>query len=102
MHWVLCEMKSKKLMKNKLLLCLLAFVFVSASTFAQNRETRNFDIFTKISFRVPGKLYLKQGSPQKVELEGSKSVLEKVETEVSGGKLIIGSERRWFDWSWHN
>ena len=67
---------------------------------AQNRETRNVETFTKLSFRVPGKLYLKQGRPQKVELEGPSDVLKEIETEVSGGRLIIGKEGRWMNWGW--
>ena len=69
-------------------------------TLAQNRETRNVNSFTKLSFRVPGKLYLKQGSPQKVELEGPNDVLKEIETRVEGGKLVIGKEGRWMNWGW--
>lgn len=80
---------------------LLTFLIVAwALSFAQNRETRNVDTFTKLSFRVPGKLYLKQGSPQKVELEGPKDVLKEIETAVEGGKLIIGKEGKWMNWGW--
>lgn len=80
----------------------LFLVFLAAGTIAvaQSRETRNVDTFTKLSFRVPGKLYLKQGSPQKVELEGPKAVLAEIETEVQGGRLVIGKEARWMDWNW--
>jgi hypothetical protein len=88
------------LMKKYVIICLLVLVansFVSA----QSRETRNVESFTKIAFRYPGKLYLRQGSPQKVELQGDKDVLREVETEVDGSKLIIGREGRWFDdWKW--
>jgi hypothetical protein len=56
--------------------------------------------FTKISFRVPGKLYLRQGSQQKVEIEGKKDILSEIETEVEGGKLVIGKEGKWFDFDW--
>jgi hypothetical protein len=73
---------------------------VAGVAFGQNRETRNVDTFTKLSFRVPGKLYLKQGSPQKVELEGPKDVLKEIETEVDGGRLIIGKEGKWMNWGW--
>src|SRR5260221_10453581 len=86
-------------MKNKLSLYCLAFVFISAGAFAQSKETRTVDTFTKISFRVGGNLYLRQGSPQKVELEGKKDVLDKIETEVSGGKFFFGPKRRWADWN---
>ena len=80
------------------------FAFVSITTvFAQTRETRNVETFTKLSFRVPGKLFLRQGSTQKVELEGAKDVLAEVDTEVSDGKLVIGHDGgRWLDWHWDN
>jgi hypothetical protein len=76
------------------------FLAVSTLLVAQNRETRNVGAFTKISYRVPGTLYLKQGSPAKVELEGSKDVLREVETEVDGNRLIIGKEGKWMNWGW--
>lgn len=75
-------------------------VFCVGYAFGQNRETRSVGTFTKIAFRVPGKLILRQGTPQKVELEGDKETLSKIDTEVSGDKLSIGREGRWMDWSW--
>jgi hypothetical protein len=84
----------------KKLSLLILFFAVAALASAQNRETRIVDTFTRLSFRVPGKLYLKQGSPQKVELEGPKEVLKEIETEVSGGKLVIGKEGKWMNWNW--
>jgi hypothetical protein len=84
---------------KKTFILMLLLLFCSA-VFAQNRETRNVDKFTRLAFRVAGKLYLKQGSPQKVELEGPADVLKQIETEVSGGKLSIGKENKWMDWNW--
>lgn len=85
---------------KKLISLLLVHVIVGSSfVFAQNRETRNVGTFTKISFRVPGKLYLRQGTPQKVEIEGKGDVLKEIETEVDGSKLVIGKEGNdWFNW----
>jgi hypothetical protein len=85
-------------MKKYYFLIVLAILFSASLSMAQNREVRNVESFTKISFGYPGKLYLKQGSPQKVELEGDKDVLEEIETEVEGGRLKIGKEGKWFDW----
>ena len=78
-------------------LALLAFVFVAIG---QNREKRSVSSFTKVSFRMPGKLYLKQGNTNSVELEGDRETLGKVEAIVKEGKLIIGpeDENRWFNW----
>jgi hypothetical protein len=65
---------------------------------AQTKETRNVGTFTKISFRVPGKLYVRQGSPQKVVIEGPKDILKEIETDLEGDKLVI--EREGKDWFW--
>lgn len=79
----------------------LIFVFAFVLVWAQNKETRQVDNFSKVAFRIPGKLYLRQGSEQKVVLEGHKDVLDKIETEVSGGRLSIGRENtNWRMWDW--
>src|SRR5258706_368926 len=80
----------------------LLLLLVSVFAFAQTKETRNVGTFTKIAFRVPGKLILKQGSPQSVVLEGDKETLDKIETDVDGNKLTIGREQHWMDWSWRD
>ena len=87
-------------MKTKISIALLLFVLTISLTVAQTRETKDVSTFTKISFRVSGKLYLRQGSPQKVEIEGKKDALEKIEVEVDGDRLIIKREgNSWMDWS---
>jgi hypothetical protein len=73
------------------MLCL----FATSTVFGQSRQTKNLDTFTKISFRVAGKLYLRQGSPQKVEIEGNKDALSETVVKVEGSKLIIGREGKW-------
>jgi len=85
-------------MKKHSYLTILAFLLSAGFVTAQQRETREVDNFTKISFGFPGKLYLKQGSPQKVELEGNRDVLEEIETEVDNGRLKIGREGKWSNW----
>jgi hypothetical protein len=83
---------------KKALLALLVFGYTLA--LAQSREIRHVDTFNKIAFGLPGKAIVTQGSPQKVELEGSKDVLEHADVYVEGGKLIIRSRTRWGDWNW--
>lgn len=85
-------------MKKYRLFTLVVFLLSAGCLTAQEREVRNVETFNKVSFGFPGKLYLKQGSPQKVELEGDADVLEEVETEVSGGRLKISKEGNWFNW----
>lgn len=85
---------------KKAFLFLTAVLLITSAAFAQKRETRDVSTFTKISFRTSGKLYLKQGSPQKVEIEGSAEMLEKIKTKVEGERLVIGPEDKWMNWSW--
>lgn len=85
---------------KKAFVILTTVLLISSAAFAQKRETRDVSTFTKISFRTAGKLYLKQGSPQKVEIEGSTEMLEKIKTKVEGERLVIGPEDKWMNWSW--
>ena len=87
---------------KKLAVFILSILVLVGTASAQNRETRKVEAFTKLSFRVPGKLFLKQGNELKVELEGDRDVLEKIETKVEGTKLTIGREDKWSDWNWDN
>lgn len=82
----------------------LFFLLISGFSRAQIKETRSVEPFTKLSFRVPGKLILKQGSPQSVVLSGDKETLEKIETEVSGSRLSIGHAEKWNwrNWNWRD
>jgi hypothetical protein len=80
-------------MKKNILL--IALCFITAVAVAQNRESRNVSGFTKIDYRVPGKLYLRQGATEKVEIEGLRDIVSKIETEVDGSRLIIEMPGTW-------
>lgn len=87
---------------KKIFILLAAVLLIASASFAQKRETRNVSTFTKISFRTAGKVYVKQGSPQKVEIEGTTEALEKIKTKVEDGRLVIGPEERWINWNSNN
>jgi hypothetical protein len=55
-------------------------------------ETRDLKGFTKVNFGVAGNLYINIGPVFKVVLEGDRSDLDDIVTEVSGGKLVIKKE----------
>jgi len=55
-------------------------------------ETRDVKGFTKVSFGVSGNLYINLGPEFKVVIEGDKSILDDILTEVSGGRLVIKKE----------
>lgn len=76
-------------------LAVFILLLISGVAFAQTKETRNVGSFSKLSFRVPGKLILKQGSTQSVVLEGDQEFISKIETEIDGDRLVIGREDKW-------
>ncbi len=68
---------------------------------AQNKETRNVGNFDEVMMSIDGTVYIKMGDKNEVILEGSRSDLEKVETDVKSGRLRIGTENRgrwWRSW----
>lgn len=87
-------------MKRSLVFFLLSFAVMAGSAVAQTRETREVPAFQKISYRIPGKLFLRQGSPQKVVVEGDQERVGKIKTIVKGDRLVIGDEKEdsWFTW----
>jgi hypothetical protein len=58
------------------------------------KESRNVDPFTSISLNISADVFLTQGSPQKIEMEGDSKSLAEIETTVSGGKLKIQTKSR--------
>jgi len=53
------------------------------------KESRAHAGFTGISLAVPGKLELRQGSPESVTIEADDNVLPKIETTVERNRLVI-------------
>lgn len=88
-------------MKKIVTLLAIAMLLLVYPVAAQNRQARNVDTFTSVSFRLPGKLYLRQGNTQKVELQGNKEILSSVETKVDGSRLIIHIPGKW-NWKWNS
>ena len=78
-------------MKSKFLSLLLtaAFLLSAVCVFSQKKEERTVGKFSSISMSIHGDVYLSQGSPQKLVLEGDEDILEKVVTEVSGDMLKV-------------
>lgn len=84
----------------KKLSILLSLLIAGTVSIAQKKEVRELATFKKIGFAGAGTLYVKQGTPQRVELQGSEEILEKYETKVEGDRLSIKPKDRWTDWSW--
>lgn len=80
-------------MKKRMIVSSVFIVMACAIGFSSNqsvtKETRNVTGFNKVSFGVSGNLYISFGPEFKVELEGTKSLIDDIITEVSSGKLVI-------------
>lgn len=76
------------------------FLLVWCTGYGQRQETREVGTFTRISYGVPGKLILRQGSPQKVELSGDEDVIRRVTTRLDGNRLVIEDKNN--SWNWND
>ena len=95
-------------MKTSYLFCfpMLAVLFV-LSAFRLNaaeREARDVPTFTQLNLAGSFNIVLRQGSPQKVEVEADPADLSHVETTVTNGKLRVGTkqENKGMSWSSYN
>ena len=84
-------MKTLRFFSLTLLLALLAPVLRLAA--APGREVRNMAEFSKLGLANSVRVVLRQGSPQKVEVEASTADLTRLETTVEGSRLRITTKR---------
>lgn len=84
---------------RKYSIILILSLFVSLA-WSQTKETRDVGNFDFIAMNISGKVYLTQGDKNEVIVEADRDDLEKIRTEVRGGRLSISTrnERRWFSW----
>lgn len=84
----------RSLITTLLLICTI-------TAFAQTSEVRDVPEFDGITLSTSGTVYITQGSPQRVEIKGRQETLDKIETEVRSGRLVIKNENSgsWFGWN---
>lgn len=102
-------------MKNntRVLLFLLALLLVSTACFPLKKkgapptndpnETRitiseNLTEFTKIDIESAGKINLVQGDSHSIEIEGPKSMIDRIKYSVSNGTLKVTLDRSFWQW----
>ena len=61
------------------------------------KENRKVGDFNEISLSIPADLFLTQGSKNEVIIEANESLLEKIETEIRGSRLVIKFEK-WYNY----
>lgn len=67
---------------------------------SQTKETRDVGDFDFISMNISGKVYVTQGNKNEVIVEANDRDLDKIRTEVRGGRLSISTRDNgsWFRW----
>ncbi|UYZ61986.1 head GIN domain-containing protein [Hymenobacter weizhouensis] len=90
-------MKTLRLFWPALLLCA---VLLSAFRMAAVRETRSVGSFTSVGLAGSMKVVVRQGSPQKVEVEGEAEDVAHVETTVDNNRLRINTKRQNGTWGY--
>lgn len=87
----------KKNLFFSMLIISMAMTNLVASSQGTIRDTRDLKGFSRVSFGISGDMKIKIGPEFSVVLEGLKSDLEEIDTEISGDKLIIKQE----SWRFH-
>ncbi len=82
----------------KKLLTFAMILFLISSLHAQERKTYSLSNFTGVKLGGSSKVYLKKGSEQRVEAEGSEDALEILELTVKNGTLHIGQKPGMRSW----
>ncbi|NQZ75211.1 MAG: DUF2807 domain-containing protein [Ekhidna sp.] len=77
---------------------LLLSIAVAFSVSAQKR-TIELDDFNELSLGIAATVYLKQGSSTEVEISCDDDILDEIEFEMRGDKLVIKREGKW---NWNN
>jgi hypothetical protein len=82
-------------MKRPIVLTILLAALLLSSGFSYGqdvKENRKVNDFSRINFGVSGDLFIEFGPDFEVTIEGSRSSVDDVITEVSGGRLTIKHE----------
>lgn len=84
-------------MKKSFLITLIG-VLVAGATLAQSEETRNLSSFSRISVHEGIDVYIKKGDKEEARVVADDIDLDKVLTDVSGGrlKIHIDNDSKWF------
>ncbi|GAB2788520.1 hypothetical protein HNQ93_003080 [Hymenobacter luteus] len=72
---------------------LVAVLLLSAFRVSASHEVRSVGAFTSVGLGGSMRVVLRQGSPQKVEVEGDATDLAHLETVVTNGKLRINTKK---------
>ena len=81
-------------MKTRIITLFVAFLFIGSISNAQKKEISNLNPFTEIGLAIEANVYITQGAPQKVTIEGKTSDIEKIEFKVKGNTLEVKKKNK--------
>ncbi|MEQ9403497.1 MAG: head GIN domain-containing protein [Cyclobacteriaceae bacterium] len=75
----------------------ISFLIITIISFGLSAQKRTIEVsgFTELSFGISGTVYLTQGSNEKVEIDCSDEIFEKIEFELKGDRLSIKNRDKW-------
>ncbi|NVK84054.1 MAG: DUF2807 domain-containing protein [Cytophagia bacterium] len=78
----------------------LILILFTSLAWSQTKETRDVGDFDFIAMNISGKVYISQGNKNEVIVEADDRDMDKIRTEVRGGRLSISTRDngRWFKW----
>ncbi|NVJ47674.1 MAG: DUF2807 domain-containing protein [Cytophagia bacterium] len=78
----------------------LILILFTSLAWSQTKETRDVSDFDFIAMNISGKVYISQGNKNEVIVEADDRDMDKIRTEVRGGRLSISTRDngRWFKW----
>lgn len=78
----------------------LILILFTSLAWSQTKETREVGDFDFIAMNISGKVYISQGNKNEVIIEADDRDMDKIRTEVRGGRLSISTRDngRWFKW----
>lgn len=81
--------KKTRLLALSITTCLLVSCTSNVITGQMTKESRDLPSFEGVSLAFSGDVYITQGSPQHVEIEADKNILEIIETKMEGNVLVL-------------
>ncbi len=85
---------------KKISIVILLFMVFSIHTFGETEE-RKIGSFSKVVLATSANAYVEQGNQLSVKLVGDASAIDKIITEVKGGKLIVRQKKREKNKDWY-
>jgi Putative auto-transporter adhesin, head GIN domain len=77
---------------------IVGFKYTTLAIMALKSESRSVEGFSEVTLLGHGDLVVHQGSPDGLAIEADESLLQRIESDVRGGRLYLGFRMPWYEW----